>query len=255
MEKQLSELIEKIDSLSEDYRNSLEVLSCNMPNTNQAEINNLKRIIGDFHPSEKSKTYRELIDENKSLRNELENTKKEFRSKLQQYKQLENELLVLRRSASENIAESSSANSNKKSTFRVFSQKKGNIPEVISEKTEEEKLKDFKKRLFDQRFSDSQVEYLTRIFLEGILSVDELMDLADYRLSPEKMHALYSILLSKHGLNLAENMPLILEETEANSSEEDTSSTIKSIPLDINITSSSNNIKKLAMQVANLHRR
>lgn len=165
----------------------------------QEELGFLRSIIGDFHPSASSKTYRELYEESLRLKKAAAEQSKQqsllekrLNALEKESKEKEQEITELRR---EHFSVPTAIKEKKKPFF--FLRKK----EKKKDLSEEEKRRFFSQMLFHPsfHFSDAQTAFLALLATkEERLPADALLQLLDGRLSCDKMKKLYSVLCHQY---------------------------------------------------------
>lgn len=209
MEKSEIEKLEMLESSMREHRIILESLQESKVGSVQASENNnefeqLKRIVGDFHPGPASKTYRELYDSNLQLSEELKKSNSALTSikeQLNEQKQInqkqEKEIMMLRNRPEKTVFAGEGEKRNKNN---VISRKgKAGLKAHQRERTEAEQRKDLQTLLFSPRFSDSQVSLLAQILSEDYkLPIEVLMQIVDPRLTTDRMMTLYLLLCKQY---------------------------------------------------------
>ena len=151
------------------------------------DITHMRRVLGDYIPGPKSPTYRALMDA-------VEQLQKEKAQQAEAMRALQAELDELKRTITKRDKEIFALRNPApvKKTEPVFAE----MPE-----TEKEKADLFFSLVFSSSFSDGQVAFLTGlVMIEDRLSADDLLSLADPRLSPGKMSNLYAMICRRQGL-------------------------------------------------------
>lgn len=217
MEKDLTEIKEEIEGLRNEVRNTLDALK-EIPkgNSNNSELENLKRVVGNFHPSANSPTYRELNDNCNSLKKENETLKKKLA-------ELNDEVAVLRKHKSDALPSNININEDEKNQTMSL--------------------------LFNQAFTDAQIKFLSSI--EKTLPTEAFKEIANPRLTPERMKIAYSLMCSKYHIKNT-----VKEEASDNIQDSESESKDKPnlILADVNTDTGNNGnmrIKKIAESIKN----
>lgn len=159
------------------------------------ELRTLQKIIGDFHPTENSMTYRQLSDENRRLQENLKKQEEKLSS-------FTIEIDGLKKILAQKEAEISQLrNQAQKLPAQIpqIRKKKPLFSWRPKEQTEEEKRALFSRLLFSSSLTDFQVSFLAYLAEnDNGLPSDALLQLTDPRLSEQKMTALYEMLCSQY---------------------------------------------------------
>lgn len=207
MDKEV-ERLEALESSLREHQILLEAMQSIENDSDQSqadslqELERLQRIVGDFHPGPASQTYRQLYDENQSLRTELQESNEkitEMQTRLtdaiKKIGEQEQEIMHLRNQPAQPFLKTVEQ---EKQLHRpkAFRRKAKQLADI---KTDEERRDELAALLFSTRFSDGQVLLLADILNKDTsLPVSELCHLVDPRLSEHRIRHLYHLLCSKH---------------------------------------------------------
>ena len=162
----------------------------------------MKRVIGDFHISPDSRTYKELYMENRELREsaaglqgKLDAAAGEAAALRKQLAEKETEIMLLRaRKPAQPETQPRKVKRKNKGIGRLFHK----APKPLTEDEKKETLLNVLIR--NRSFSDAQLLYLSNILSKSVLPGDAMARLFDARLTVPRMRQVYCLLCSKHGV-------------------------------------------------------
>ena len=199
----ISQLLNEIETLQKDYQQSADQLSAAKTERADAldllkkDLETYQKVIGDFHPSKDSPTYRTLYDENQELKHQAEeaqNSIQQLSQKNAQLKQdletLEQELLLLRRTGMPVPAAADKKGKRKKSRKK----------EARQELSDAQLRDSLKQSLLHYHacFTDLQIRFLVFLLDDMRLPARDLARLFDPSMSSFRMEQFYRLLCDKN---------------------------------------------------------
>ena len=245
MEKEINLEAEKIESLRAELQIVMDELRTTKANnespkasTIKSENEIMKKLLGGFHPNSDSPTYKELHDENQKLKKKNEELLAENSKLKQGIANRESEIQLLR---SNNMPQEATT-----FTSSTIEESEG--------KSENEKRIEFRDMLIKKTylFSDAQMNYLVDIFKEGQLPADALFQIANPKLTPEKMATLAMLMRAKY--HLPDRKVTVTHTTEDSKDGESDEESALSIPLEIESSSADGSNSRL-LKINNNYRK
>ena len=176
------------------------------------ELNLLKKIMGNYHPTEGSKTYREIMDDNRKLRSEVQTVSEKLRSLSSECEEMKNrieiseqETISLRQLKFPSIQEN---DSKKKKTGKLLHHK-SHKKQDIQQLSEEEKKQRLKQHLlrFHRHYTDPQIIFLGKVLNEDRLPADDMARLFDPLMNSLRMEQFYLLLCNEHKIPVQTGVP------------------------------------------------
>ena len=213
MEKIMSQKIQDFKVLAEAYAFAAASLSGENGELvkHRNELSLYKKIIGNYHPTDKSPTYRELMDKNKNHEAEaashsgtIQRLKSENAALNKARETQEREILLLRKSV---FPKELPAREKKKGRHRLArsSRKKKDAPPL----SEDEKKSRLREHLlcYHRHYSDQQTLFLAKVLSDDVLPADEMARLFDPTMTSARMEQFYKMLCAKHHIPFPKEIP------------------------------------------------
>ena len=245
MENEIKQLTLRISGIAGKYQDAAAAMRPGAPARNgstvsasedirrlKTEMESYKKIIGNYHVTKESKTYRDLMDENRNLQSEVKTGKytisrlEKENSQLKKDKETsEQETIMLRQlrfpheqpEAKRNKNRGDKAGSRKACEGKYMAKKgkpakdrtkkqglfhrgKKENPDPVSPLSDSEKKERLREHLvnYNRYYTDLQIIFLAKVLDHGLLPADEMARLFNPLMSAGRMEQFFSILCARH---------------------------------------------------------
>lgn len=216
LREELRAIREDLAEAQKEFKNTLKKLEDKSPKATakpkkeddvikEGMLQEFKRILGDAHITDASPTYKQLYDQAAEAKKQAESAKsrlseaeKKAEKSLRECRRLEEEIVHVRR----NLRGMTAVPVAEKRRF-PWQRKKTEMEEKIVYGSWEEMGTAI---LQDQTLTEAQVRYLSLLLDDRVLSITEMQEVADARLSVLRMQILASLYYARHGKKAPEDI-------------------------------------------------